>query len=162
MSSSRSCRPHCKVVPSPAMVSTVCPVSTEEGQTPGLCRRWCRGTRPGYGQGEEGEAPRCRPAILGSQWPGRGSRASVMLTVAWRGANVMFVGRPRDGSEGREGGLGIRRGQFAGEGELAEIRCHDGDGGGERAVCGEDGRSRGLIVWRAAVGGIRNSQEEGM
>lgn len=82
------------------------------------------------------------------------------------GANVMFVGRPRDGSEGREGGLGIRRGQFAGERELAEIRCHDGDGGGERAVCGavcgEDGRSRGLIVWRAAVGGIRNSQEEGM
>lgn len=65
--------------------------------------------------------------MLGSQWPGRGSRASVILTVAWRGANVMFVGRPRDGSEGSEGGLGIRRGQFAGDRELAEIRCHNGD-----------------------------------
>lgn len=44
------------------------------------------------------------------------------------GANVLFVGRLRDGSsEGREGGLGIRRGQFAGDRELAEIRCHDGD-----------------------------------
>jgi len=43
------------------------------------------------------------------------------------GANVIFVGRPRDRSEGRKGGVGIRRGQFAGDRELAEIWCHDGD-----------------------------------
>jgi hypothetical protein len=113
----------------------------------------------------EGEAPRGGFAILGSQWPGRGQSALGEAHRRMVSANVMFVGRPPDRSDGKEGGVGIRRVNSSTTVNWPRSAVATGIG----VPAYSRGRVQwwsahdiwrgwavpGLIVWRAAVAGIR-------